>query len=117
MKKIIDGLFAAIMMAAGLVAFSGSAAQAACPEYTGCSVTVTTEGNGRPPGRVTVTVVRGKGGYEFTDSKKYNDRTECFKTTKLNKKGNYVVKARFDRKPGSAFKDSDNRDEFKVTRG
>lgn len=134
MKKMISALFAAVMMAGGLVAFAASPASAACP-YGGCIATSTfidapeevekgdtakicvrvgTDGNGTAKGTVTVTVVRGKGDFKFTDSKKYNDRRECFTTPKLTMKGNYVIKARFDKKPGSRWKDSDNRDEFQV---
>lgn len=136
MTKFYSTLIAAVMMAAGLVAFGTSPANAACP-YSGCIPTSTvinaphrvhkgdrakicihvgTDGNGQPKGRVTITVVRGKGGFEFTDSKKYDDSKECFKTPKLRKKGNYIIKARFDKKPGSRWKDSDNRAEFRVVR-
>jgi hypothetical protein len=137
MKKIFAGLFVAVLLATGLVAVSGNAAQAReCP-YTGCVQTNTqidapnrvrrgdnaricihvgTDGNGQPKGQVTVTVVRGKGDFKYTDSKKYNDFKECFTTPDLKKLGNYVIKARFDSKPGSAYKDSDNRDEFEVVK-
>ena len=40
MRKILGALVVAVMMAASLVAFSGSPAQAACP-YTGCIRTST----------------------------------------------------------------------------
>ena len=138
MKKIFAALFVTIMMAAGLVGATGSGASAApdCP-YTGCVRTsthvgapdkvkkgsraeicmkVTSDGNGRPQGQATVRVVRGNGGYKFIDSKSYDGQKTCFRTTKLKKTGKYVVKAIFDREPGSSYKDSDNRTTFKVTK-
>lgn len=136
MKKFLGAATSAVMLAGGAVALASSPAQAACP-YSGCIATSTfidapdevkrgnsaeicirvgTDGNGQAKGTVTITVVRGKGGFEFTDSKKYNDRRECFETPALRQLGNYVIKARFDKKPGSRWKDSDNRDEFQVVR-
>lgn len=136
MAKLFSTLITAVMMAAGLVAAGATTANAACP-YSGCVATSTfikapsevtkgdrakicihvgTDGNGQPKGTVTITVVRGKGGFEFTDSKKYNDWNECFRTPELTMRGNYVIKARFDKKPDSRWRDSDNRDEFRVVR-
>ncbi|GAA1145516.1 hypothetical protein [Nocardioides aquiterrae] len=136
MKRMIIGLAATTLMGGGLVAVSAETAHAACP-YTGCvdtftrvsapdtvkkgrtakiCVKVTTGGNGKPKGRVTVRVTRGVGGYHFVDSKPYDGGRECFRTTKLTKVGKYVVKANFDRKAGSGFKDSDQRTDFRVTR-
>ena len=133
MKKFLGLMVSGLMMAGGLVAFA-SPAHAACP-YSGCIDTSTfikapdevdkgyrakicihvgTDGNGQPKGQVTVTVVRGKGGFEFTDSRKYNDWNECFKTPRLTQKGKYVIKARFDKKADSQWRDSDNRDTFRV---
>lgn len=137
MTKLFSALIAAVMMAAGLVAFAASPASADCP-YSGCVPTSTfikapkevdkgdrakicihvgTDGNGQPKGTVSITVVRSKGDFRFVDSKTYNDWNECFKTPELRLRGNYVIKARFDKKPGSRWKDSDNRDEFQVVRG
>jgi len=136
MQKFIASLVAAFMMAAGLVAFSGSSATAACP-YTGCiktytkidapahvkrgnrakiGVRITTAGNGTAKGRVTLSVKKKTGGYHFIDNKKYTGGKIWFTTTKLRKLGKYVVLATFDRKPESAFKDSDNTDAFRVVR-
>lgn len=137
MKKLLGVLITAIMMASGLVAFTMSSANAACP-YSGCISTSTSinapdsvkkdrrakicvkvradSGNARPKGKVTLRVDRAKGGYEWSDVRKYNDNRECFKTSRLKRKGNYVVKAVFDKKPGSRWKDSDNRAEFRVRR-
>ena len=72
--------------------------------------------NATPKGQVTVKVRRSAGGYKFTDSPNYRGGKVCFTTTKLDKRGKYIVYAVFDRKPGSKFKDSDNRTTFNVTR-
>ena len=92
-------IFAAVLISAGLAAFVGSPAQAACP-YTGCidtntkisapdsvkvgktakiGVRVTSAGNAEPKGRVTVKVQRRNGGYSFIDSKKYSGGKVTFK--------------------------------------
>lgn len=136
MKKLFAVMISALMMAGALVAFAVSPASAACP-YTGCVETfthidapdevkrgntaticgrVTTDGNGRPEGRLFLVVRRSKGDFKFTDTKKYNDRKECFETPKLTLRGNYTVKMSFERKPGSGYKDSDNATEFRVVR-
>ena len=139
MKKFVVGLIAALMMAAGLVAVSGASANAkACGTYgsdcfrtyshvyapdkvvrhhraTIC-VKVTTQGNGTPKGRVTVKVVRANGGFKWVDTKPYNGGKVCFTTPKLHKLGGYVIAETFDRKPGSRWKDSDNRAGFTVVR-
>ena len=136
MKRLIIGATTAVLMGGGMVAVSAETASAACP-YTGCRetftnifapeevkrgnparicVAVNTDGNGRPKGQVSIRVERSKGGYKFVDSKPYNDNRECFTTGDLNKLGKYVVRATFDRKPGSSFKDSDNNTAFRVTR-
>lgn len=137
MKRLIIGLAATTLMSGGLAAVSAEAANAACP-YTGCvetytkvsapdtvpqgqrariCVKVTTGGSGRPKGRVTILVQKSVGYYHFTDSSPYDGGRECFTTTRLNKLGKYVVKANFDRKAGSGFKDSDQRTTFRVVRG
>ena len=136
MKRLIIGATTAVLMGGGVVAVSAGTATAACP-YTGCAptytnvfapdtvergssaricVAVNTGGDGRPKGTVSIRVERSKGGYKFVDSKPYNDNRECFETGDINKLGKYVVRATFDRKPGSSFKDSDNATSFRVTR-
>lgn len=136
MKKLFAVMISAVMMAGALVALTMSPSNAACP-YTGCVETftsidapnkvkrgkgaiicgtVTTDGNGRPKGKLFLVVRRSKGDFKFTDVKKYNDREECFATPKLWKLGNYTIKMSFERKPGSGFKDSDATDEFRVVR-
>lgn len=137
MKRLIIGATTAVLMGGGMVAVSAESASAACPEYTGCAptytkifapdtvergsgaricVAVNTGGDGRPKGTVSIRVERSKGGYKFVDAKRYNDNRECFNTGAINKLGKYVVRATFDRKPGSSFKDSDNTTSFRVTR-
>ena len=136
MKKLFGVLVAAVMLAGGLVAFAMSPASAACP-YTGCAATyttiiapdrvergsraricvrVTTDGNATPKGRVTLAVIRSRGGFRYTDNKAYDAPRTCFRTPRLRKLGRYVISAKFDRKPGSGFRDSDNRDVFRVVR-
>jgi hypothetical protein len=136
MQKFIASLIAALMMVAGLVAFTQSSATAACP-YTGCvetytkikapdtvkrgdrltfRVNVTTAGNGEPKGRVTVRVVSRDGDYRFNDSAKFTGDAVKFTTTRLDERGKYIIKAVFDRKAGSGFKDSDNTEAFRVVR-
>ena len=136
MKKYFASLIAAIMMTAGLVAFTEGTATAACP-YTGCITTYTsvdapaqvkrhnrarigvrvfTDGNGEPKGSVTIRVKRTTGGYSYINSKRYTGDKVWFTTTRLHKLGKYVVTARFDRKAGSAFKDSNNVATFRVVR-
>ena len=133
MRRTFAALIAMIMMAAGLVAVSGSTATAACP-YTGCVrtntkvnaddvkrhrkativVKVTTSSNKQPKGQVTVRVKRRHGGYFFVDSTRYRGGKVYFRTDKLHKRGKYIVKAVYDRKPGSPYQDSDNRTTFRV---
>ena len=135
MQKILASLIAAVVMTAGLVAFSGGTATAA--PYTGTvetstridapntvqrnrratiGVRVTSDANRAPQGRVTITVTRAQGGYRFIDNKAYTGSRINFTTTKLRKLGKYIVRVKFDRKPGSVFQDSDNTDAFKVVR-
>lgn len=109
MKKFLSGLIAALVMAAGLVAFSGQSAQAACgDQYTPCVATktkpkakpvdsgkkpvvevqVTANGNVKPIGVVVITVNGKK--YEFN----YKGGKLDAKLPKL-KPGKYKVKVEF----------------------
>jgi len=109
MKKYLSGLIAALMMAAGLVAFSGQSAQAACgDQYTPCVATktkasakpvdsskkpvvevkVTANGNVKPVGVVEITV-NGK-----TYKANYKGGTIDVKLPKL-KPGKYNVTIKF----------------------
>jgi hypothetical protein len=137
MKKIFAGLFVAILFAAGLVAFSGSAQAAPDCPYTGCiktdthvdspgkvkqgkraevCVRVTSDGDGRPKGTVSVEISRDKGGYSFSNGRRYNDNKECFTTGKLDQLGDYSVKAHFEANDNSPYKNSNNTASFKVTK-
>ena len=117
MKRLIIGLISALLMTAGLVGVSETSATAACP-YTGCvktytkvsgpkvikkgkagrfCVTVTTRGNGKPRGTVTLNIKRSKGAFEYTATKPYHG-TRCFGTPVLTKGGYYRVRAHFEGK-------------------
>ena len=95
MKRLIIGLISALLMTAGLVGVSETSATAACPSYTGCvktythvtgpkvikkgkagrfCVTVTTRGNGKPRGTVTLNIKRSKGAFEYTATKPYHGK-------------------------------------------
>ena len=134
MKKIVSGLIAVFMVAAALVAFSGSANAASpygntVPTYTHIHapgkvkvhhkaticVNVGSDGNGTPRGHVTVRAVKRNGADRYIATKWYNGGRECFTTTPL-KRGKYSIKASFDRKAGSRFQDSDQRTSLRVTR-
>ena len=67
-------------------------------------------------GDVTVRVMRKNGGYSFVDSADYSGGKVWFRTTDLPIKGVYVVKARYDKKAGSRWKNSRNEVEFRVVR-
>lgn len=138
MKKFVVSLVAALLVAAGAVVVSGATASArACQFYGGCPhtysqvdvpkkvlrhhraticVKVTTQGNGKPKGRVTVKVVRASGGFSWVDTKGYDGGRVCFTTPKLHKRGGYSIAETFDRKPGTRWRDSDTHAEFKVVR-
>ena len=124
MKKLIVGLFAAILATAGLVAVtSGTPASAECTQYvcnatttkaTGAKsikagnqakvkVTVSSRGSVEPSGRVTVTVT-GPGGYKKTMRSGTHGDTVSFNLGKLTDPGKYKVKVTFDGDEG--FRDS-----------
>ena len=133
MKRLIIGLISALLMTAGLVGVSETSATAACP-YTGCvktythvtgpkvikkgkagrfCVTVTTRGNGKPRGTVTLNIKRSKGAFEYTATKPYHGK-RCFGTPILTKGGYYRVRAHFEGK--GAFGNSNDWTSF-VVRG
>jgi len=124
MKKLIAGLFAAILTTAGLVAVTSTApASAACTQYV-CNntsstakpapktikagkpakvrVAVKTRGNIKPKGTVTITI-KGKG-VNKTIRKAYNGKTLNLNLGKLRKAGKYKVTVTF--KGAQGFKDS-----------
>jgi hypothetical protein len=136
MRKILGALLAALMLAASLVAFAGSPAQAACP-YTGCiatntkvnapgvvmkghsariTVKVFAAGNASPKGRVTLKVQRRAGGFTFVDSKNYSGGKISFNTGRLWIKGKYIATAIFKKKAGSRWNSSSDTDTFRVNR-
>ena len=136
MKKLIVGFVAAIMMAAGLVAISGTSAVAACP-YTNCvdtftsinarqiertnrrgrtnctkkariQVQVRTNGNDRPSGKVQITIRNSKGQFVYNAVDRLNKWGIGYATAKLKRGQHYTIGARYERKAGSVYKDSDN---------
>lgn len=115
MKKLIAGLFAAILTTAGLVAVTSSApATAACTKYV-CNdtqakpkaprvvkqgkaakvnVQIKTRGNIEAKGKVTVTIV-GPGGFKRTVKATYDGDTLKLNVGKLVKPGIYKVVVSF----------------------
>jgi hypothetical protein len=130
MKKLIAALFAAVLMAAGLVVATGGTASADCSptKYAGCVATKTKASgpgvvvkgtkatvcasvkakgsNATPTGRVVLKVTRNAGGYFFKKSVTYSGGEVCVKTTKLNKRGGYAVEAKFKAPDSSVFLNS-----------
>lgn len=139
MKKLIAVLFAAVLMAAGLVVATGSTASANCTpsQYSGCVQTVTrvtTPGvvpqghkakvcavitakgsNATPVGMVVFKVKRNAGGYFFKASKDLDgDGRACVKTGALGLTGGYLVIAKYKSPSGSIFINSRNGGAFDV---
>lgn len=116
MKKIIAGLFAAILTTAGLVAATSTVpASAACTEYVCVStktdasaprtltagkvlkIKVTVKpGSGTAPirGALTVTLT-GPGGFKKTVKAQYNNKAVLLSMGKLKKPGKYKYVAKF----------------------
>ena len=134
MKRMIIAAPASVALVAGLVA--GPSPLATAAPYPGTvdtntsvsapasvdrgdsariTVRVSSAGDARPKGTVTVTVKRKKGGYTFSDTKSYRGGKIAFRTGALNKRGAYVVRAKFDAKPQSVFKDSSDSTSFRVS--
>jgi hypothetical protein len=134
MKKTMTALMATLFASAGLVGFTGTAAEAG--PYTGTvdtstvckaqnvergdngriAVRIVANGNAEPKGNVTVRVVKNVGDFRYINTKDYDGGVIIFKTPDLNKRGKYQVTCRFDRKANSVWKDSNNTDSFWVTR-
>ena len=138
MKKLISALFAAVLMAAGLVVASAGTASADCTpsQYSGCVTTKTKAiapsfvkqrakatvcakvkapgSNATPTGRIKFTVTRNKGDYVFKDSVSYSGSKVCVTTGKLKKKGGYTLTAKFKSPSGSVFTDSSDSAGFDV---
>lgn len=121
MKKLIAALFAAVLMAAGLVTFTSGTATAACP-YTGCiasdsEVTGTTAlksgnnprftisveragntkaaANNDPKGTVRLVIKRKGGGFSATRNVYYGGSAKTIVGPKLFKLGTYTATIRF----------------------
>lgn len=131
MKKFLSGLIAAFMLAAGLVAFSGQSAQAACgDQYTPCVATkvkvqvpkkvvakkksvvkvqVTANGNVKPIGVLHVTVNGKKHNYNYKGGK-LNVRMPKLKP------GKYKVTIKFTPAKVANFKPSTTKFTLKVTK-
>lgn len=138
MKKLISGLFAAVLMAAGLVVATGSTASANCTpsQYSGCVRTVTdvtTPGivpkgskakvcatvkakgsNATPVGTVVFKVKRNTGRYFFKTTKNLRDGKACVKTGRLKRTGGYGVTAKYKSPAGSIFINSRGGGSFDV---
>ena len=140
MKKLISGMFAAILMTAGLVAATGGTASANCTpsQYSGCvdtktkifapnivprgtkakvCATVKAKGsNATPVGTVKFKVTRNAGGVLFKKKLAYSGGKICVKTKRLWKVGGYTVRAKFKSPAGSIFMNSKDTDGFDVVR-
>lgn len=135
MQKLISFAAAAVMVASGLVAATGTAASAgeygptvrtntrisAPDEVERCdsariAVRVTSPSDGEPRGKVLLKVRRNLGGFLWTSVEQYRGERVVFRTPELCKRKGYTIRAKFERKPGSRWQDSDNVAEFKVTR-
>lgn len=133
MKRLIIGLFSAVLMGTGLVGITAGSASAACDQYTGCPdtsthvrspgpvhrgdsaricVVVRTSGNNSPDGFVTLTIQRKKGHFGYTATKPYHGK-RCFGTPSLRKPGYYRVRAHFE---GTDFRNSNDWTHFVVRR-
>ncbi|MFC6286340.1 hypothetical protein ACFP3Q_17925 [Nocardioides sp. GCM10027113] len=135
MQKIASLLIAAVMVATGLVVATTSPASAGRDCYGGLkdtyttieapatvkrwrkariTVTVSSDSNGTPKGKVLLRVRRQEAGFFWGDVKRLTNGNVRFRTPRLKKTGDYTVIARFERKAGSCWKDSDGVAEFTV---
>jgi hypothetical protein len=135
MKKLFISLFSALLMSAGLIGVSETAATAAPCPYTGCvdtntnawgparvskghaatfCVKVTTGGNGAPRGLITMTIMKKRGNFGYTATKSYGAPKRCFGTPLFQKRGFYRVRMHFDGR--GSFANSNQWMNFRVTR-
>jgi hypothetical protein len=135
MKKLVAASVGVLVMSAGLVASSGTAAQAdpypgtvatkakasVAPDpvkfnksVNACGTVAVKSGTGTPVGKVTITVVRNKGGFKTSDTVGYAGGKVCLRTPKLKKPGGYTATVSFDAKSGSVYKDSKDDVDFVV---
>lgn len=133
MKKLIAGLFTAILTTAGLVAATSAVpASAACTQYV-CVATKTDatapksvrvgtavkikvkvsapSGNAPVRGKVTLSV-KGPGGFSKTLKANYNNQPVSLNVGKLKKPGKYSYTAKFTGVEG--YRDSQDRGTFTV---
>lgn len=138
MKKLIAALFAAVLMAAGLVVATGSTASAQCTptQYGGCLSTTTVakvpsiiaEGrrarvcgkvdavgsNADPVGRLVFKIKRKGGGYFEKQSAAYAGGKTCVTTRVLDRTGVYKLQVKFKSQSGSVFRNSKGANTFRV---
>lgn len=135
MKKLFISLFSALLMSAGLIGVSETAATAAPCPYTGCVSTTTnvwgparvhkghaatfcvkvnTGGNGAPRGLVTLNIKKKRGNFGYTASKLYGAPKRCFGTPLFQKRGFYRVRVHFDGR--GVYADSVKWTNFRVVR-
>lgn len=133
MKKLFAGIIAGIMMAAGLVAFTGTAANADCDGYGACppsttrisapdrvrqrtraTIGVRVTSSRVPRGQVRVVVSRNAGGFRWVDTKAYSGEKVFFRTPRLRKRGGYTITARFTTE--RQMRHSSDTDSFRVVR-
>jgi hypothetical protein len=61
--------------------------------------------------------VRANGGFRWSNDRATSGRYRvCFGTPRLHRLGRYVVRARFDGRANSAYRDSRDRDTLRVVR-
>jgi hypothetical protein len=138
MKKLIAAVFAAVLMAAGLVAATGSTASANCnpSTYSGCIATVTKakvqdsvkQGNTvrvcgkvkavgstvKPNGKL-VFIVKSTNGFFQKESAAYPGGPKvCTETRALKKKGGYTLTVKYKSPSGSVFRNSTGTNTFDV---
>lgn len=123
MKRLIIGLFSAILMSTGLVAFAGSSATAAPypgTVFTACDaggghrvhsgdsphswLRVKTAGNGTPRGSFTATYQLVHGDSAKSVTGKYKGGKKSFSGPKLGAEGRYQVRVNFHPRSGSVYK-------------
>lgn len=134
MRKLISGVAAVVTLTAGLATGGTAGAVAPYPHSVPTStkikapdaiergerlrfrVNVTTQGNADPKGRVLVVVKKLNGTFKWKDTAYFQGLNLRFVSPELERRGKYLIKARFDAKAESVWKDSDQLVAFKVTR-
>lgn len=138
MKKLISALFAAVLLAAGLVVSTGGTASADCSptQYAGCVATRTKVSgpgtvergtkarvcalvkargsNVTPVGTVTFKIKRNAGGYFLKRTKRIRGGEACVRTARLFKRGGYSATARYQAPDTSVFLNSSGGTGFDV---